>query len=637
MLCSQMANSEVNISQVLHGPVAMMYGGCHAGSEPPDDQPSITSRGEMLIGDLRIDNRDEMLSLLRGDFEEEQCEMGDAEIITAAYKKFGLNFLPKIIGEYAFVLYDSHARRLLLARDHIGARTLYWYRDAGKIVWSSQIDLLLTIVGKREIEEEYVACHLTLGPEPGITPFKNVHLVKPAHVVVVTPDGNTREKRFWRLELSRQIRYRRDEEYEDHCRALLFEAVGCGLKQGSAPIFAELSGGLDSSSIVCVADKIFESGEAKCSRVETVSHVFDNSPKSDERRFIRYVEEQRGQVGHHLEGERYRLLAPFDDESSITILNPIILAHAYHRGVSELMHASGARVLLSGHGGDEIMCSNSNPASELSDLLVQGRLWRLHNRISLWANVLKRPYVDLFWQSAVVPALSPGMQVRFKRGPAMTMPPWFNKDFICRMNLLERMRAPRDVFGFRLPSSRLQSIAYQLLVKNISGGFRQGMAPIEVNYPYLHRPLVEFMQAIPFDQKVRPGETRSLLRRALRGVLPEGIATRKDKGNPKQVIFREINRELPRLRSMFDDALVYARGYINRNEFLRALDRVGHGLGAETAALLLTISLEFWLRALESQKIRDRKAEASVEYLQCFSSAEMDFKPFASAMAAPGS
>ncbi len=270
------------------------------------------------------------------------------------------------------------------------------------------------------------------------------------------------------------------------------------------------------------------------------------------------------------------------------------------------------------------MCSAANPASELSDLLVQRRLRQLQNRISIWAGVLKRPYVELLWQSAVVPALPHVMQVRFRRGSGMTLPPWFSKDFACRMNLLERMRGPRDVFGFRLPSGRLQSIAYLSLVNNISARFRQEIAPIEVNYPYLHRPLVEFMQAIPFEQKVRPGETRSLLRRALRGVLPEAIAARRDKGNPREVIFREIARELPRLRPIFTDALVYERGYMDRDKFLKALERTRHGCGSDTAALLITISLEFWLRALESQKTKNkRSADVQSEHVLPLPPAQM--------------
>lgn len=609
----QLANGEFVVgSQVLSGPVGMVaveFRNQHT------QHTLICRRGEMLAGDLRIDNREEILSLLKQELRDAENEVADVEIIAAAYRQLGLDFFSQLIGEHALALYDSHNRTLVLARDHIGARPLYWHTNANRIVWSTKIGPILDMIDSREVEDEYVAGHLTLCPEAGLTPFKNVHLVKPAHVMVVESDGRIRERRFWGLEPSREIRYQRDEQYEEHCRNLLFEAVGSPLKRADGPVFAELSGGLDSSSIVCVADQILKQRGAKATALQTISHVFDDSPKSDERTFILCVERQIGRRGHHLSDERYRFLAPFPDESSITILNSIILAHAYHHAASQLMQASGARILLTGHGGDEIMCSAPNPSSELSDLLVQFRLGELRNRIAIWADVLKTPYIELLWRNGIMPALPGPLQMAFKREASKTIPPWFRKDFVRRMHLVERMKGPKDIFGFRLPSGRLQSIPYQGLVNNISGCFRQEMAPIEVNCPYLHRPLVEFMQAIPFEQKVRPGETRSLLRRALRGVLPKEIAERRDKGNPKQAIYRGIIRELSSLRAMFDDALVYRRGYIIREEFLKALENIRHGCESNTAAVIVTISLEFWLRAQEAQKTKGQRRLEVTEQL----------------------
>jgi asparagine synthase (glutamine-hydrolysing) len=107
------------------------------------------------------------------------------------------------------------------------------------------------------------------------------------------------------------------------------------------------------------------------------------------------------------------------------------------------------------------------------------------------------------------------------------------------------------------------------------------------------------MQAIPFTQRVRPGETRSLLRRALRDILPERIAKRRGKGDPSQFIFSAIAREGKRLRQMFEDARVFTRGYMQPKELIVALDMARHGHLLNHAAILKTLALEFWLRALE--------------------------------------
>src|SRR5260370_10102376 len=97
------------------------------------------------------------------------------------------------------------------------------------------------------------------------------------------------------------------------------------------------------------------------------------------------------------------------------------------------------------------------------------------------------------------------------------------------MKLRERLLSPPDCFGFRLPSSQAQSSMFLRAVSFVSAGYYEDWGCIEIAYPYLHRPLAEFLQAIPFDQLLRPAETRSLHRRALRSVLPEMNAKRRVK------------------------------------------------------------------------------------------------------------
>jgi hypothetical protein len=107
------------------------------------------------------------------------------------------------------------------------------------------------------------------------------------------------------------------------------------------------------------------------------------------------------------------------------------------------------------------------------------------------------------------------------------------------------------------------------------------------------------LQATPGEQLLRPGENRSLMRRAMRGILPDKIAERKTKGNPKEVVVRALMREWPRLRPLLEDARVCARGYMDQQPLLAALDRAKHGCEPLSTPLLSAICLELWLRALE--------------------------------------
>ena len=140
-------------------------------------------------------------------------------------------------------------------------------------------------------------------------------------------------------------------------------------------------------------------------------------------------------------------------------------------------------------------------------------------------------------------------------------------------------------------------------MQSVSLCFRQEYSSIQIAYPYLHRPLVEFLHGIPFEQLVRPGENRSLMRRAMTGILPEKIAQRKTKGRPKEAILRALSREWARLRPMFEDARVCAYGYMNAEPLLAALDRARYGAETLASPLLRTITVEIWLRALEQRRV----------------------------------
>jgi asparagine synthase (glutamine-hydrolysing) len=211
----------------------------------------------------------------------------------------------------------------------------------------------------------------------------------------------------------------------------------------------------------------------------------------------------------------------------------------------------------------------------------------------------KKSYVGLLWKDGLVPLFPRKIQGVHTFRPHLRLPPWYDKSFVVRMDLTERYLGPRDVFGFRLPSERDQAIGFLAIMRVVSKASHRARGRIEVSHPYLHRPLIEFLQAIPFEQRIRPGETRSLMRRALGDLMPEKILRRMSKKGPEEALFRAIAREWPRLKPIFEDARVCARGYMNAKALQIALEKARHGCERNSFALLQTISLELWLRALE--------------------------------------
>jgi len=590
-------------SEVVSDSIGMVYRAFHTNRESRlEKQPLVSRDRHILAWDGRLDNREEMISLLR---EELNGDRTDVAIVMAAYLKLGSDFLPRLIGDFALSLWEPRTRTLLLARDAVGPRPLYYHANAERIIWASELMPLLNFAEiELEINDEYIAGYLSRGPEPDLTPYKNIYAVHPGHTVIVQ-HGRLRVQRFWGLDPNHVIRYRTDGEYEEHFRHLFREAVRCRLRVDS-PVCINLSGGFDSSAIVCMADEIFGSGAAEASRIETLSHVYDEAVTSDERGFIRCVEEKRGRSGHHLSDIDYPPLATFPDESKHSFPEFFDCFVDLLRGTCEAMRGDGARVLLTGHGGDEMLCSNPSPAPELGDLLVQRRLLSLHRSLKAWSEASKKSYLTLLWRDGGMPLLPTKLQIYLK--PVIKMPFWIDERFITRMNLRERYLRMPDVFGLNLPSGRDQVAGFLSIMRITSKASYRARGGIEVSHPYLHRPLVEFLQAIPHEQRVRPGETRSLMRRALRDLLPEKILRRRSKKGPDDALLRALAREWPRLQPIFESARACARGYMNAEALQVALKRARHGCESYSFAMIQTISLEFWLRALERRSSTAKNA-----------------------------
>jgi asparagine synthase (glutamine-hydrolysing) len=582
-------------SEVVFTSIGMTYRAFHTNKESRlEKQPFVSSNKLLLCWDGRLDNREELISLLRSDL---QGVHTDASIVMASYVKWGSEFLSRIIGDFALSLWDPRTRILMLARDPIGPRTLYYHADDERVIWSTELLPLLDLTSvKPEVNDDYIADYLTRLPDPSQTPYKHVYAVPPAHAVIVS-NGRLRVRRFWGLNPQKEIRYRTDGEYEEHFRYLFREAVRCRLRvEGAA--WVELSGGLDSSSIVCMANDVIKSGEAAASRLQTVSNVFDEAAKCDERQYINYVETKIGRKGCYLSEDNFRIFAPLKNGYGTNIPNPITNFAEYYIRVNELMRENGARVLLSGKGGDEILCSARDPTPELADLFVTSRLFLLHRRLKVWSKALNKPYLTLLWQRAIKPVLPEVFQIMCTTEAGAEFFKLYNQQFSKSMNLRRRRLGPHDVFGHRYPSGRDQAKWFLRTVRELSAGYWREFGNAEISYPFTHRPLVEFMHATPFDQRVRLGHTRSLLRRAMRDLLPAEIVNRNGKTLNIEAALCGVAREWPRLNRMFADPLVCANGYVDPDALRSKLILAKEGKDPAALSLAFLIPLEHWLQSL---------------------------------------
>lgn len=566
----------------------------HTDSESKSErQPFVSTRGYILTWDGRLDNRAELISQLCG---YSHHSVTDVELVMAAYYKWGTDFLSRLIGDFALSLWAPATRALLLARDAFGTRPLYYEANSQGIVWSSDLAALLDLSALRlEVDREYVATYLSSVPDLERTAYKNILAVRPGFALIVS-DDRIEKREFWRPDIKAEIRYQSDSEYEEHFRDLFRDAVRCRLRS-NGPVWAELSGGLDSSSIVCMADQIIESGAGESAQLETVSYVYDNSPASDERRFIVEVEAKRGRAGHHFHEDDS--VGRFLNLNLDTIVrpNPTLRFTARHDWVRRRLQETGSSVLLSGIGGDNLLWSGAELSPEMADLLIQLKLTLLHRLVSLWSRATRNSYAATLWRGAVLPSLPTTLE-----SPASNRSTLIDRNFARLMNLVERDAHATDASGFTLPSKRTQARMLASAIRAVASCYYRDRVLTEYRFPFLHRPFVEFLLAIPIEQKLRPGENRSLQRRSLKHLLPAVILKRQSKRGSTEALCRTLANNWRDVETLFKKPRVCEYGFVDARTFAETARLIRHGLQNFNAELLGVLSVELWLRALESPK-----------------------------------
>ncbi|MEP7356295.1 MAG: asparagine synthase-related protein, partial [Anaerolineales bacterium] len=215
--------------------------------------PLASADGQLAItADARIDNRDELFGLLGL----ADHSLADSALILAAYAKWGERCPEHLLGDFAFAIWDAGKQALFCARDHLGNRPLFYHQAPGFAAIASEIKALLVLPQvPRRLNERRIAEYLaTLHDDTAITFYQDIHRLPPAHSLTLSRAGAKLE-RYWALDPARALPPASDEAYADGFRELFTEAVRCRLRS-AYPVGAMLSGGLDSSSIVCVARQL---------------------------------------------------------------------------------------------------------------------------------------------------------------------------------------------------------------------------------------------------------------------------------------------------------------------------------------------------------------------------------------------
>lgn len=569
-----------------------------------ETQPEADERGECrLVWDGRLDNRVDLIAAL-GLKGRSPMELSDAWLVLRAYREWGTDCLARIIGDFAFALWDHRTRSLVCARDRMGLKPFHYTWDGTTFGFSSELRPLLAMHETMpDPDDEMVLAFLLREFREGDqqrTLIRGIHRLPPGHFLVVS-DGRLTLERYWAIEPGRDIRYRREEDYAEHFLSLFREAVACRLRSGS-PIAASLSGGLDSSAIVCTAERLFaERGQAS-PPLEAFT-LFSDHPDSDERHHVREVIRATGLKAHEIYGADRD---PLDglDELLWRVESPIVSATWQSAlALMEAVRGSGCRVLLSGEGGDQLL----DELGYLGDLLRVMRPLRFVGETRAFA----RWYGGGFgaFASATLPMLvPPGLKYWGKRIARRAPPAWINRRLARDLGLAERIREARHSVPFPslAQADTYLSVTSPYYVLKLELEERiAASAGSEPRYPLLDSRLIEFVLAIPWERRTRNGERKRLLRTAMQGIVPEAVRLRRGKGDWTDAMDRSLSDlcRRPRPAPLEDRSGVLGR-YVDLSGVQGLVARYLRGERDLRWEVWFLITLDRWLERFWQGRLR---------------------------------
>jgi asparagine synthase (glutamine-hydrolysing) len=526
----------------------------------------------------------------------------DTETIVHAYEQWGDECVHHFRGMFAFAIWDSSARRLLLVRDRLGVKPLYWALAGDRLLFASEIKGILEsgLVAARpnhRVLSEVLATRGTAGEE---TMFEGVFKLLPGHRLIFE-GGRVRTDKYWELPLDGpdpELERMHDGALIDRFRSLLQESVRLRL-MSDVPLGMFLSGGIDSSAIAALMAREIDRP------IDTFSVAFADR-RFSELEYARAVARAIGANAHEI---------VIDDTDFFAAL-PRLVWHedepiAHPSSVPLHFVSALARqhvvVVLTGEGADELLAGYG----KYPRAVINWRAGGVYERVVPAA-------VRAAVAESVVPRL-PGHAGRYARRSFLAMPRNASSMFLDnfagmplhqqRELLASTALAGGDPYSSslahfngvngrsgilgRLLHTDMKTYLVELLMKQDQMSMS---ASIESRVPFLDHVLVEFAARLPDRLKLRGFTTKRILREAIRGLLPDEILTRKKMGFP--VPFGEWTRGRWHqvVRDVLLDRRTRERGLINPAAVDRLLDAHRDGTTAGGDAIWALVNLELWYR-----------------------------------------
>ncbi|TPM36154.1 lasso peptide isopeptide bond-forming cyclase [Mesorhizobium sp. B2-3-4] len=571
--------------------------------------PLTMAGGKLAItADCRLDNRDELLARLGI----RDGSVPDAVLLMRAYLRWGEASPTHLQGDFAFAIWDAERQFLFCARDHFGVKPFYYHAADRRFAFASEIGPMLGLdgVGARLSERRISGFLAGLPDDPQSTPYSDIFALPARHSLTVSAQRVVL-RRYWQIEPSQ--RASRSDVAEEF--AHLFSQSVRNRMRGSPSIGAMLSGGLDSSSIACVAG-LRNAAERK-PKLPTFSLVFDKGSSMDERRFIDAVLDQQRADPTLIPVGNYAPFAEFDrvlEEQEGTFLAPGL---TLTRGIYRTAGAKGIKVLLDGHGGDEVVSQGHGHLHELANGGRWMALWReIRSASDTYGDSTLGLYLQFLtlygpaWRIARLRHLGNRVLNRIRK-PIRAPRGWrdlVNPDLATRTELTERFHRA----GYMPPGVQASdALSHRWILSNgyVPHSFEvldkaAANFGVEPRYPFWDKRLVEFCLGLPGEEKLSRGFGRYVLRRAMEGILPPAVQWRRDKIDFTANL---VNGMVRNHRDLLDQLLVSDAGriapYVNLPQvsaaYARLLRQPERAAPLDVQYVWRSASLSLWLRQVQ--------------------------------------
>lgn len=532
---------------------------------------------------------------------EELCSLGhsfvstsDTEVILNAYKQWGTACFARFNGMWSLALFDVQKRKLVLSRDRIGKKPLYCYRSASAVVFGSEVKSLLqhpAVPREPNIEKvfRYLSTNYRYIDVDNTSYFKHIYTVPKSSFVEIDADLNWHEQRYWSLEENIVPRTVTETQAIDEFRELLTDAVRLRLRS-DVPVGCFLSGGLDSTSITCIAYHVLKQPIITFSGVTgDVKGVYDESEYIDS--VVRHINAN----AHYIHPDPADIFETVDE-----MLNyhdePVCTITWYSLYlIAKKIRQENVPVMLNGHGGDEIVAGYWDYYQyNLYDLEQRGATEQREREIRAWYENHGRDMGEIDRYKDYIARLERGESSEMSRFPDYSF--CFQKDV--QQEYKRDWQPHIPVFSSWLTRRMYSDLMFETVQPVLRAEDRNTMSQsIESRSPFLDYRLAEFCFSLPNSLKIRNGVGKWILREAMKGILPEDVRTRKDKAGfiaPADEWFRTTNKQ--QIHDLINSEQLQSRGIFDIDALNAVFDE--HCRGEKNHAMFLwhLINAELWFR-----------------------------------------